>query len=77
MQVNTRTRLITLKGFNLTLTISLDRVRPQRLEERPIEGNKKNSVNKVVRWGVQIYIKFMNLSEHKALSSAELKQISP
>ena len=60
----------------MTLTISLDRVRPQRLEERPIEGNKKNSVNKVVRWGVQIYMKFMNLSEHEALGSAELQNKS-
>ena len=36
----------------------------------------QNSVNKGVRWGVQIHMKFMNLSEHEALSSAELQNKS-
>ena len=58
LQVNTRTRLITLKGFNLTLTISLDRVRPQRLEERPIEGNKKT---RLTRWLGGVYKFILNL----------------
>ena len=36
----------------------------------------KTRLTRGFRWGVQIHMKFMNLSEHEALSSAELQNKS-